>query len=211
MKKLIALMLLLGCGFVQAAIVNIDFDGASYSGSVVTVTVPQGFDITADNEFSIGTTEIDGWCPVSPGPPDVGNIFCAISSIAGPGQPLVAHFVRGDGTDFALQEMDIYLADSFGLGDEVVISAWDSGDALITQTSANVNDLGEGWHTMQFGSEWSGISRLSYSGQQEESFESGSYIYLDNIKVNVVPIPAAVWLFGSGLGLLGWIRRRKTA
>jgi hypothetical protein len=25
----------------------------------------------------------------------------------------------------------------------------------------------------------------------------------------VVPIPATVWLFGSALGLLGWVRRRK--
>lgn len=29
--------------------------------------------------------------------------------------------------------------------------------------------------------------------------------------VSAVPIPAAVWLFGSGLGLLGWFRRKQTA
>jgi hypothetical protein len=33
-------------------------------------------------------------------------------------------------------------------------------------------------------------------------------IAVDNINLQAVPIPATVWLFGSGLGLLGWIRRK---
>jgi hypothetical protein len=28
--------------------------------------------------------------------------------------------------------------------------------------------------------------------------------------VNVIPIPAAVWLFGSALAGLGWLRRKQT-
>lgn len=34
------------------------------------------------------------------------------------------------------------------------------------------------------------------------------FLTADNLTVRVVPIPAAVWLFGSALGLLGWLRRR---
>ena len=30
-------------------------------------------------------------------------------------------------------------------------------------------------------------------------------------ELSVIPIPATVWLFGSSLGLLGWMRRRKLA
>jgi hypothetical protein len=35
-------------------------------------------------------------------------------------------------------------------------------------------------------------------------------VAIDNLSVTLVPIPAAVWLFGSALGLLGWIRRRTS-
>jgi hypothetical protein len=32
---------------------------------------------------------------------------------------------------------------------------------------------------------------------------------VDIATVNVIPVPAAVWLFGSALGLLGWMRRNR--
>jgi len=39
-----------------------------------------------------------------------------------------------------------------------------------------------------------------------------SYNYLDNISVSAVPVPAAIWLFGTGLlGLTGFSRKRKAA
>jgi len=37
---------------------------------------------------------------------------------------------------------------------------------------------------------------------------NGSGVFYDNLSFAQVPIPAAVWLFGSALGLLGWARRK---
>lgn len=38
---------------------------------------------------------------------------------------------------------------------------------------------------------------------------SGDFTGMTTFTVQVVPIPAAAWLFGSALGLLGWLRLRK--
>jgi hypothetical protein len=40
------------------------------------------------------------------------------------------------------------------------------------------------------------------------SGEFGSNFMSKGIAVTTVPVPAAAWLFGSALGLLGWTRRR---
>ena len=42
--------------------------------------------------------------------------------------------------------------------------------------------------------------------------DGGQIADLSNVRAfNAVPIPAAVWLFGSALGFLGWTTRRKLA
>ena len=41
-----------------------------------------------------------------------------------------------------------------------------------------------------------------------EDDSEGREIYTATGRIDVIPLPASVWLFGSALGLLGWIRRK---
>jgi hypothetical protein len=52
---------------------------------------------------------------------------------------------------------------------------------------------------------------LQFSNFIPENFSGPAGFGLDGVSLTAVPIPAAVWLFGSGLGLLGWFRRRQSA
>ena len=44
----------------------------------------------------------------------------------------------------------------------------------------------------------------SFGGDFEGSFNTGGFA------ITTVPLPAGVWLFGSALGLLAWLRRRTS-
>jgi hypothetical protein len=83
------------------------------------------------------------------------------------------------------------------------------GSAVLDTTSIGAN-WAEGLAlNLLIDGSWDG-QLLQFGFRNTASNYDDSGVFYDNIALSasVVPIPAAVWLFGSGLGLLGWMRRR---
>lgn len=74
------------------------------------------------------------------------------------------------------------------------------GGGTVSATLASVSSV-----TQTYNLNWTGLTRLSIGNI------NGSPTVVDSITASQVPVPAAVWLFGSALAGLGWIRRRQTA
>jgi len=93
----------------------------------------------------------------------------------------------------------------------------DSGDYLAVQTQHPSSPVSAHLRVPEGFVSGSNISASS-STFLGESFSSlqlipGTYLYTwpgDSLTFEIVPIPAAVWLFGSALGLLGWMRRGRS-
>jgi hypothetical protein len=90
--------------------------------------------------------------------------------------------------DFLFRDNDHYLIDGTVLVDH------DGGSTLISVSG--------------------GIGDLSVIGPSEFlTFTDGGSenYYISGANISAIPVPAAVWLFGSALGLLGWLRRKPAA
>jgi hypothetical protein len=86
-------------------------------------------------------------------------------------------------------------------------------EVLITGSLAIGGDLSQSLtlsygenRTLVFDDSWSDLSSVSVA----VSGEAGSqWVSADNIVVTAVPVPAALWLFGSSLAGLGVWRRKQ--
>ncbi len=98
--------------------------------------------------------------------------------------------------------------------------------ASFSKLNMNPTATGVGYFTADLTFTGGSMATTSMTGRIEGSFFNatgpgpialGSTFYADNLiakigKVQTVPVPAAVWLFGSGLlGLLGIAKRKKAA
>ena len=112
-----------------------------------------------------------------------------------------------------------FTGDSLSIPLPEVITITAGGDSggdytAVNEGAATLNLTGSDWFILAIstdgGGTWSGDTGVSFRGTNsyDVHFSDGSVLEVD---VRVVPVPAAVWLFGSGLlGLVG-VARRKAA
>lgn len=126
----------------------------------------------------------------------------------------------GDDTSTAAGVQDLFTAGIAGSGFSIS-SPMSPTTTLLTQTSPNTtgftgfNSNGQFNATIAFGSlppvAAGNLRYLVFGLSEHSNTATNSALGIDNIKVSAVPVPAAVWLFGSAiLGLVGVGRRKKS-
>jgi len=115
----------------------------------------------------------------------------------------------------AVTDCDTAFLDQLDLGQGLVL---DSPITSIRGLKSDGSVVTGGWSflsgtdTLVFDSTWTDLSKVSLRGDSVYSDDFDRFVVgsveIDNVVVNVVPIPAAAWLFGSALMALGWTRKR---
>jgi len=198
-RHALAVILLFVLGSAQAAAVTIDFE--EFSASTPGPVVSQGYSFSGAPNSNVNTINIAG-------------TTTAFLDVNGP-----ITLEHAEGELFQLFSLDLGLAvytdDTFfptsaGTTDIVVTGFLASGGTLQQSDSLeSFQGITKGF------SGWNDLTRVEIEFTDYDNLECCSGLIhvhsLDNVVVSTIPIPAAVWLFVSGLGLLGWFRRRQIA
>ncbi len=115
--------------------------------------------------------------------------------------PIMTLFMENGGSYYAVASTD---PDSFGTS--LSFTTWAAGNYFLS-ISADFNNAEDAFGNNQSNSSF--FTTEDVLGTAFSNFNGGSFTSFD-YQVHVVPVPAAVWLFGSGLlGLVGIARRRS--
>jgi len=196
MRGYILLALIFQFGVVEAANVTVDFEEFAGVGQAPLVFESKGYTFTQTSGL---TGVLD-----SPLGTNVAFFFCPEPGCNGQ-EDAAFRMEAANGALFDLTSMDLGFVDA----DPFPTTITGVLDDLST-ISVELDSLGGWFDTVDFDSSWSGLKSVSVNFETE-----GNYLFnvpgVDNIVASVVPVPAAVWLFGSALAGLGFMRRRQAA
>lgn len=206
----------------QAVVIDgIDFEDSWWADAVVSYNPVFNLDGEPDSQYTdpgqtLGLPDVDfasaQLCFFSPSPAN-----CRFTSMGDGGSIVLQftdNFLNGDGTP----ANDLYVLEvGEAEGSTVEVSADGTNWTLVGTIPADDN-LGIGVFTYGFDVDAAGFGindmltfvRLTDSNLQDTSNPPGSDFDAVGAIQTVIPVPAAVWLFGSALGLLGWVRRKPS-
>jgi hypothetical protein len=207
------------------------FAGLAFvSSSFATVISSDDYSLTAASEFGLGST---GWNMqstagytsdltlieglLSDGYVDdfsksvVNGIYYGFPS---EGSTSILEFSMDGGVDTQLGELSFLSSRAYADGNTVITLEYQlNGGGWITGASGTAAQLG-----MYPGLEENlspaqefklGFGGIVTADQFRMTFAGTSQVSLHEVQVSSVPVPAAVWLFGSALAGLGWVRRKQ--
>lgn len=69
---------------------------------------------------------------------------------------------------------------------------------------------GTAWETWSLSVASAGMYTVVFEVRNSLDSIKDSYVGIDNVRLDVIPEPGAILLGGIGIGLVGWLRRRRT-
>jgi hypothetical protein len=183
MRTIFALTLSLFSLSVHAAPVVLTFEDAVVRGSPGPETISyRGYSLSSEEAFATPTIS-----------PDPALLFCPGCSVT----------VREENDNpFSLSSFDFISAG--GTPTFTLTGGYAGGGTITEEFFFTAGTWDSNWENTVLGSGWTNLEYVVFDVYIDDGFVSG----LDNVALNAVPVPAAVWLFGSALAGLGWMRRR---
>ncbi|MGB2864793.1 MAG: hypothetical protein WBC05_15815 [Sedimentisphaerales bacterium] len=220
MKKLLivcAIVTFFACS-AQAGFTNGSFETGDLTGW--TAVIPSGASATVVTSHS-DTTWPGGVPPVVPGVtswgPTDGSAFALVKTDgSGSLTQLYQSFYATAGADLSFDyfwdSQDYVPFDDMATG--TLLSGEGTGGAVVTTLFVESiatdpgNHYGTPWTSVSYTIANSGVYTLLITNTNALDSSLDSYVGIDN--VNVIPAPGAILLGSIGLGVVSWLRRRRT-